>query len=74
LHIGHKKFRNPNRRIPIYVGFISNIFGNHFSTVVVSQNKTRSQALSRWLKLWLVGILVHMPHTDSFGLCWTYFC
>ena len=63
LHISHKKLRNPNRSIPIYVSFLFNIFGNHFSTVVALQNKAWCQALSRCIDLWLIGILVLVaPH------------
>ena len=58
LHVSHKKLRNPNRSIPIYVGFLSNIFGNHFSTAIVLQNKAWCQALSRCIDLLLICILV----------------
>jgi hypothetical protein len=40
LHVSQKKLRNPYRSISIYVGFLSNIFGSHFSIVAVLQYKT----------------------------------
>ena len=58
LHVSHKNLRNPNRSIPIYVGFLSNIFCNHFPTAVVPQNKAWCQALSRCISLRLIGILI----------------
>ena len=58
LHVSHKNLRNPNRSIPIYVGFLSNIFCNHFPTAIVSQNKAWCQALSRCISLRSIGILI----------------
>ena len=58
LHVSHKNLRNPNRSIPIYIGFLSNIFCNHFPTIVVPQKKAWCQALSRCISLRLVGILI----------------
>ena len=58
FHVSHKNLRNPNRSIPIYVGFLSNIFCNHFPTAVVPQNKAWCQALSRCISPRLIGILI----------------
>ena len=58
LHVSHNKLRNPNRSVPIYVGFFSNIFCNHLTTAVVLQYKTWCQALLRCMGLWLIRIIV----------------